>query len=230
MSEYTSADDMMFFFAAEENEGAKDLSTERLGWLHDDAAPASGWTYDHLYVGDSGSSGTMGTEGRDLMYGKGGEDHLASISGADKLYGGGGGDVLSGGDGADTLVGGSGGDYLLGELGVDKLTGGPGRDQFAFQAQIWAHESGPGGGGRDTITDFHRGQDRLTFAELPLNGSKGGYDFIGEQEFDHAGQIRYETTKNGDLNVFVNMDNDRAPELAIHLNDISKLGADDFFL
>ncbi|QZO01287.1 hypothetical protein [Chenggangzhangella methanolivorans] len=105
MSEYTSADDMMFFFAAEENEGAKDLSTERLGWLHDDAAPASGWTYDHLYVGDSGSSGTMGTEGRDLMYGKGGEDHLASISGADKLYGGGGGDVLSGGDGADTLVG-----------------------------------------------------------------------------------------------------------------------------
>ena len=69
-------------------------------------------------------------------------DALAGDRGANRIDGGAGNDTLSGGLGADTLAGGP---------GNDRLTGGPGADVFLF---------GPGGG-RDAVTDFTPGVDRL---------------------------------------------------------------------
>lgn len=68
-----------------------------------------------------------------------------------RLVGGGGKDLLTGGGGKDELDGGGGQDTLVGGRGRDELTGGAGRDTFKFER----------GDGRDTITDFRQGQDRI---------------------------------------------------------------------
>ena len=75
---------------------------------------------------------------------------------ANRITGNAGANALGGGDGADTLVGGA---------GVDTLTGGDGADWFCFASPI---------DGRDVITDFASGVDRLVvltpdFAELPAD-------------------------------------------------------------
>ncbi|MDG1208881.1 MAG: hypothetical protein P8Q48_17205 [Paracoccaceae bacterium] len=68
-----------------------------------------------------------------------------------RLVGGGGKDLLTGGGGKDELDGGGGKDTLVGGRGRDELTGGAGRDTFKFER----------GDGRDTITDYRQGQDRI---------------------------------------------------------------------
>ncbi|MBI4694958.1 MAG: hypothetical protein HY749_13135 [Gammaproteobacteria bacterium] len=70
------------------------------------------------------------------------------------VNGGGGDDTLIGTAGADTLQGGGGGDVLNGGAGADTLSGGQGADVFAFAAALW---------GKDTITDFQDGSDKLDF-------------------------------------------------------------------
>ena len=83
-----------------------------------------------------------GGNARDILIGGGGNDSLSGGNGADNLSGGAGNDRLAGGDGADRLNGG---------LGNDRLTGGDGADVFVFDA----------GFGRDVITDFTRGFDKI---------------------------------------------------------------------
>jgi Ca2+-binding RTX toxin-like protein len=78
---------------------------------------------------------------------------------ANQITGNAGANALSGGAGADTLIGGG---------GIDTLTGGDGADWFCFASPI---------DGRDVITDFVSGVDRLVvltpdFAELPT-GAQG---------------------------------------------------------
>jgi Ca2+-binding RTX toxin-like protein len=70
---------------------------------------------------------------------------------ANALNGGGGDDKLYGWTGADTLNGGAGNDTLDGGYDRDVLTGGAGNDRFVFD---W-HS------GRDTITDFQDGYDKI---------------------------------------------------------------------
>ena len=65
--------------------------------------------------------------------------------------------ALSGGAGADELTGGSAGDVIAGGGGADVLTGGAGADLFVYRAQT----DSIGADGRDTITDFTSGQDRI---------------------------------------------------------------------
>ncbi len=75
----------------------------------------------------------IGTEFGDVLYGGEGDD---------ELYGGAGKDQLFGGDGDDTIEGGERGDIL---------TGGAGADTFVYST----------GDGRDTITDFTDGEDKI---------------------------------------------------------------------
>ena len=61
------------------------------------------------------------------------------------------GTVLFGNYGNDELIGGAGSDRLAGSAGNDTLTGGADNDIFYFDNLA----------GKDTITDFTRGQDLL---------------------------------------------------------------------
>ncbi len=62
-----------------------------------------------------------GTDGRDVIEGKGTDDIIEGLGGDDELYGGYGDDILRGGDGDDVLDGGRGSDVLEGGAGNDLL-------------------------------------------------------------------------------------------------------------
>ncbi len=62
-----------------------------------------------------------GTDGRDILEGKGDDDVIEGLGGDDELYGGYGDDILRGGDGDDILDGGRGSDILEGGAGNDTL-------------------------------------------------------------------------------------------------------------
>jgi serralysin len=75
---------------------------------------------------------------------------------ADNLTGGAGNDDIEGRRGNDRLNGADGNDTLDGGRGDDILTGGSGSDRFEFDL----------GDGRDTITDFQNGMDRIEIDDL----------------------------------------------------------------
>jgi hypothetical protein len=88
------------------------------------------------------------------------------VAGGDQLDGGAGDDRLAGWWGIDRLAGGDGNDSLQGGPDDDLLTGGAGRDLFVHHGfysatpheDIFFTEDG-----RDVITDFVKGQDKLRF-------------------------------------------------------------------
>ncbi|MGA9581018.1 MAG: cadherin domain-containing protein [Allosphingosinicella sp.] len=114
-----------------------------------------------------------GGNGNDIVNGTPGEDRLDGGNGNDVLHGLGGHDLLKGGNGNDSLYGGPGNDILLGENGNDKLFGGDGRDLLAGGNGSDVLEGGAGadifqfgkGGGRDTVTDFEVGVDRIALED-----------------------------------------------------------------
>jgi serralysin len=142
-----------------------------------------------------GSDFLDGGQGDDVLVGDaallaefatGNNDTLSGGPGKDALYGDAG--MMSGNTkgGNDTLFGGSGNDTLFGDAislldsakgGVDKLDGGPGddilfgdgnlaptavggEDTFVFSAAF----------GRDTVNDFHQGEDKLDFHSAGVAG------------------------------------------------------------
>ena len=113
-----------------------------------------GTIFNDIINGTSLADRVEGKAGNDLIYGWGGNDLLKGDEGNDTINGGGGSDVLNGDAGDDRLFGNSGNDVLEGGLGNDRLTGGSGADTFVF---------GDVGGGRDYITDFSDGVDRIAF-------------------------------------------------------------------
>ena len=76
---------------------------------------------------------------------------------------GAGNDLLNGGSGNDTLVGGAGNDTLIGGLGKDVMTGSAGKNVFVF---VSAKDSSVDKAGRDVITDFKSGQDKIDLSAL----------------------------------------------------------------
>ena len=78
--------------------------------------------------GRDGDDILRGYRASDLLDGGFGDDRLEGGQGNDVLYGDSGNDTLLGGKGKDVLVGGSGDDILLGGKGNDNLSGGAGDD------------------------------------------------------------------------------------------------------
>ncbi|WP_137157759.1 calcium-binding protein [Rhizobium sp. FKL33] len=85
--------------------------------------------------------------------------------------------TLTGDDGNDILRGMAGNDRLYGDVGNDVLTGGAGKDIFEFYT----------GEGRDRITDFQNGQDRMdiqkwtgldTFADVKAHAAMASGDLV----------------------------------------------------
>ncbi|MGF7155683.1 Ca2+-binding RTX toxin-like protein [Novosphingobium gossypii] len=83
----------------------------------------------------------------------------AGNAGANKIYGNAGDNKLFGWAGNDLLDGGAGNDVLNGGVGDDTLTGGAGADKFVFAA----------GYGKDTVTDFDHGVDKLVLVNVKQN-------------------------------------------------------------
>ncbi len=107
--------------------------------------------------GGEGNDTLDGGGGNDSLDGGVGNDILDGAGGNDKLAGGEGNDLLDGGDGNDTLNGGAGNDTLYGGDDADKLTGGAGSDLFCISAAD---------AGKDTITDFKIGEDKLVIGDV----------------------------------------------------------------
>ena len=141
----------------------------------------SGFEEDYLDGGDgddfldggNGDDTMLGGDGDDIMYGDDsnpmhffgldGEDSMDGGDGNDQMFGQVGDDTLDGGAGNDTLDGGSGNDILTGGDGNDVLSGGEGGDLFVFD-----HSDG-----QDVVTDFHPGEDQLSFTGIENAGQLG---------------------------------------------------------
>jgi Ca2+-binding RTX toxin-like protein len=122
-----------------------------------------------ILLGDDAGSGN----GNDIIFGDNGDDQIVGGVGNNQLHGGSGDDFIFAGqiggdqsgtvDGINTLFGDEGNDHLFGD---DTLTGGDGADTFIFNTATEGVE-------KDTITDFHSGQD-----VVDLNGVGADFDVM----------------------------------------------------
>lgn len=113
-----------------------DTVIERAAQGYDTAISSGSWTMsagvEHLILSGSATTGMGNAEA----------NRITGNAAANRLFGGSGGDYLIGGAGNDRLTGGT---------GNDTLSGGAGSDRFIFfRAE-----------GRDIITDFQNGYDRI---------------------------------------------------------------------
>lgn len=180
----------------------------------------------HAGNGDDEVSAIGAASGNNQFYGEAGNDRMDGWNGRDMLAGDAGKDTLYGWANNDRLDGGKDSDRLTGGAGADILTGGAGKDVFDFNTA----EAGATKATRDTITDFHRGEDKLELAQFRIDGVFGDkLAFIGTKDFSDSGQIRYEKL-HGDILVEVNYEGSKAADLEILLRDVDALGRADLIL
>lgn len=153
-----------------------------------------------------------------------GGDTLASI---ENLTGSNHNDRLAGNGGANKINGGAGNDTLVGGLGKDTLSGGAGKDLFDFNTLA---EAGLDSAGRDAITDFARGQDRIDLSTLDANTATSFNNaftglIAGGAAFRLPGQLKL----SGGV-LYGNTDADSAAEFAIQLTGINSLALGDLIL
>ena len=139
-------------------------------------------------------------------------------SGNDTLFGNDVANLLSAGDGNDSINGGGGNDTLIGGRGSDTLTGGAGSDIFQFLAN---QDSGRGLG-RDVITDFEQGSDKIDLSALDATRFIGTGSFSGR-----VGEVRY-AAFDGATIIEVDGNGDRLADLQIELGSNVSLGFGDF--
>lgn len=160
----------------------------------------SGGAGNDRIFGGAGADRLSGGSGRDRMFGGRHDDRLSGGDDADKMWGGPGNDRLHGGAGDDTLhgdvddgstarsalfagddvlAGGRGDDRLFGGYGFDALIGGPGDDVLTggAGADLFHFTSG-----RDRITDFTSGTDRVR-----ITGHGDLADVLGQARDRDAG-------------------------------------------
>lgn len=120
---------------------------ENLGLSGSAAIDGSGNALANRLTGNAAANRLDGGEGNDTLNGNVGDD------------------VLIGGNGSDNLSGGEGNDILRGGSGSDTLTGGNGADRFVFDSA---------GTGRDLISDFQQGSDRIVLDSGVFSGLAPG--------------------------------------------------------
>ena len=144
-------------------------------------------------------------------------ENARSGSGNDTLTGNEAPNQLSSGSGNDRLVGNGGNDVLIGGAGIDTLTGGAGADIFRYLSLADSSI-----GGRDVITDFASGSDKIDLAAL------GASSFVGTAAFSgSAGQVRAASFA-GTTMVELDSDGDGDADLQIELAAGPTLGSTDF--
>lgn len=140
-----------------------------------------------------------------VIKGTGGNDHIIGGSGSNPIYGGAGDDVIEGGDGRDFV------------------SGGEGNDIFVFRSLT--------GSGRDHISDFESGKDRIHLADLDgAPGSLDGWQWLGAESFTgHEWQLRYQAGPST-TTVEIDVDGDLKADFRIDLLGSIALKAGDFIL
>ncbi len=81
---------------------------------------------------------------------------------------------VTGGSGSDIIAGNAGDNILNGGAGNDRLTGGTGKDIFAYQTGAIFNSTDIG---RDRITDFTIGSDKLALSQATFSKLSGGLSF-----------------------------------------------------
>jgi Ca2+-binding RTX toxin-like protein len=119
--------------------------------------------------GGTGNDFLNGGIGKDLLRGGLNNDILTGDYDNDSLYGDDGNDSLYGNYGDDSLYGGYGDDKFDGGNGNDILYGGNGNDHFGFLtvnvSPLIGNKNVANSLGRDTITDFTVGVDKIVLAK-----------------------------------------------------------------
>ena len=141
-----------------------------------------------------------------------------SGAGNDTLFGNSVANLLSAGDGNDRIDGGAGNDTLIGGRGKDTLTGGAGADVFQFQT----NGDSAVGLGRDVITDFQQGSDKIDLSALDASRFIGTGNFSGK-----LGEVRY-ASFDGATIIEVDSNGDRLSDVQIQLDHNVSLAFGDF--
>lgn len=129
----------------------------------------SGSLGSDIVFGGAGDDQLLGQAGKDILVGDAGNDSLSGGLGADYLLGGAGQDQLQGDSGQDILNGGTGKDLLTGDLGDDRLDGGAGDDRLTGNQGSDRFFYRPGGG-KDVVTDFEQGSDKIDLSSFRFQG------------------------------------------------------------
>ncbi|SFE41999.1 Ca2+-binding protein, RTX toxin-related [Sulfitobacter brevis] len=216
--------------------GSAGLNTIYTGLGNDTVQGGTG--ADNIFgAGDSASANEMaGNDGNDTIRAGAGNDTIAGGAGDDQIFGGAGNntiylglgnDFVGGGAGNDVIVAGAGTNQIFGGLGNDTvfagfgrdvISGGPGADVFVFNSVAQAGI----GTGRDVITDFKVGADKINLDPLNLT-------FIGAAAFSEAGQVAY--LVGGSTGFLVgDIDGDGAADFAIEITGAPSISTGDLFL
>lgn len=203
--------------------------------------------------GDGGSDTIRGGNGNDILNGGSGGDRLYGGTGLDTLsYAGSLGAVdvdlganrarggeasgdridgfenLTGGEAGDRLQGNGGANLLTGGAGADDLTGGGAADSFVYVRLA----DSPSGVGHDRIRDFSHAEGDvidLSAIDALIGSGNDSFGFIGEDDFDGAGQVRF-FQASGQTIVQADRNGDGIADLEIALDGTITLTAADFIL
>lgn len=166
------------------------------------------------------------------IFGDGTKEFLTSIENvtgstvSNWLNGDSGANMLVGLDGSDRLKGMGGNDTLEGDKGADHLFGGMGDDIFVYAA---LSDSTAAGSGRDTVGDFHSG-DQFDLTQLETATGES-FTFIGNSSFSGtAGEVNYHVNSKGDTIVGLDSDGDGKADFAIALTGSHTLASGGFIL
>jgi serralysin len=145
-------------------------------------------------------------------------ENARSGAGNDTLFGNAAANLLDGGAGNDRIDGGGGNDTLIGGRGTDTLTGGAGADIFQFLSNA---DSGVGLG-RDLITDFEKGSDKIDLSALEASRFIGSSAFTGR-----LGEVRFAAFNGGTI-IEVDTNGDRVTDVQIGFDDMISFSFGDF--
>ena len=135
---------------------------------------------DDLIFGGTGDDRIAAGFENDKVFGDAGDDRVIGEQGDDTLSGGAGHDRLDGGRGQDRLYGNGGDDTLVSGAGHDVMRGDEGRDVFVISQALYGQWD------RNTVLDFHTGEDRLDLRSLGLLSFDQIAPLIEEDADGHA--------------------------------------------
>lgn len=228
-------------------------------WQPQDRLVINGSIWSEDLVGSVRNDRINGNAGSDRIWGGAGNDVISGGTGADTLRGGTGNDTLSyaedtfgvridlgqneawrgeaqgdsisgfenvtGGSGADILTGSAGANRINGGGGADLLEGDGGADRF-----IYRHTTDSNLEAADVIADFD-GNDRIDLSAIDARegGRNNEFRFIGSDEFERAGDLRY-VKGFRDTIVEADTNGDGVADLMIVLSGRMDLNVNDFIL